>query len=1346
MKEYNISLGLDGDKLFKNFKETIGLLEKIEASSGEVGKTMDEAFSKGTKASEEFESKIKTTSKNIESIKEVGKIAGKDIGDALSGKSANSSDFTKKIETFKKGISEISTKKSFSLKIEDSAVKELKDVTNYLKENFDSIQSELNAGVAKFEANIEANQQNIKALNTDIKSLEETIEGLAPSISKLNLEDELNSAKQALQEELAILDQNKQGVKELEDANKNLASEINNASNVIKQFEDNSESTDGKLKSLKSQLREIKSELAQLEMNGQAESEQFRQLSARAGELEDQIGDTNAQIRILASDTAKFDALIEGASGLVGAFAVAQGAIGLFGEENEELEKALLKVNSAMAILQGLQQVANTLNKDSAFSVIFLRNSRVTDVAATAAQTAATTTQTAAQIEATAVTAALSAATEVSSVVVGSNAAASIAAATAASAQAAANTAATAATTANTGATAANTVVAVDAAAAAAALSAAEAALTSALVAEAEAEVAATAATLARITANTEEAISAEAAAVATLAQATAARQLAAGDVAAAAAAVANTTAQGASTVAMGGASIAANILGFALKAIGIGLIITAVAALVEYWDELTDAMKKLLPAGQSIGKMFDTLKSYAFGVGEAILKALITPVNAMMKILDGDIKGAFDAIKAGYNVVDNFQTGFNRQQKRNQEKYENEREAAAIKAAKRELERRKNRGEDVYKQEQALFAREITLLKKTREKTEEVEIAMQDAQDKRIAEFRKKREDDRKKAEADAKKKADEAEKKRKEEEKRNNDLVIKYGDELSKIKLENEKQTSESQIKMIRNEARLRIEAIERENATTAAAKQKAAELIAEINKKAKADELEVEQKAAKEKFDLQLAKDKQLAELKKDGLSKDIELLKLNSTEQIEVIREKYKDDEATQKALIETVQSNLAKKEIEIKNKYAAETLKTDEEKAILGVELASTYAKKTEETERQKQIALLRVKLEFAVKNLNQIIDDGTEETKIRKLNAEKAVNEAQESVKEAVKKNKNRDFDFLDFLGIGEGLEPEDRQKLRDSINQSAEILKEFTSFMIDNYQEQMDAKAQQVEQTQSEIDDLESQLEDEKSLRDQGLANNVEVIEAEIAEKERQKEEQIRQEEELLEKKKNMQKVQLALDTVSQLSGLITASVNIFEGFSTIPIVGIPLAIAMIGLMFGTFVATKAKAAQAINQQTVQHGEGGEISGKSHSQGGEKYYNADGSKVKELEDGEFVVRKRQYGKFGKLVRAINDNDFSRLTVNDYAVAEMFRGMGFDFDTGVQDVKNLQLTLMTMGYSSNESQHLAEISEGIAQLVEAEKNTPKSWSDGVYNYLKVGIKIKKTRLIPVKTEENEDTE
>ena len=384
---------------------------------------------------------------------------------------------------------------------------------------------------------------------------------------------------------------------------------------------------------------------------------------------------------------------------------------------------------------------------------------------------------------------------------------------------------------------------------------------------------------------------------------------------------------------------------------------------------------------------------------------------------------------------------------------------------------------------------------------------------------------------------------------------------------------------------------------------------------------------------------------------------------------------------------------------------------------------------------------MNVKAEFARRSLELLISQGSDENSLEVLNAKKAVQDTQNAVNEAVANNNGKDFDFMDFLGIGEGLEDGERQRLKKAINQSMEVLKDFTSFMIDNIDQQMEKKQEEREQTQTEIDDLEDQLEEEKELRDNGFANNVELIEAELAEKQKQKDEQIRQEQEMLEKKKTMQKVQLALDTASQLSGLVTASVDIFKGFAKIPVVGIPLAISMIGLMFGTFVASKAKALQSINQQSVSYGEGGEISGRSHAQGGEKYYNADGSKVRELEDGEFVVRKKQYKKFNSLVKAINNDDFSNLSINDYAISEMFRSLGFDFNTGVDEARNLQLTLMTMGYSSGESKHLAEISNGIAQLVDAEKNTPKSWSDGVFNYLKDGGKIRKTRIIPLKIED-----
>ena len=96
-KEYLIGLGIDGKDLFKNLKDTIGVLEQVEAKSGEVGKTLDEAFDKGVQASNDFDKKMQNTSKNLEAVREMGKIAGKERAEALSGKNINTSDIKKKL-------------------------------------------------------------------------------------------------------------------------------------------------------------------------------------------------------------------------------------------------------------------------------------------------------------------------------------------------------------------------------------------------------------------------------------------------------------------------------------------------------------------------------------------------------------------------------------------------------------------------------------------------------------------------------------------------------------------------------------------------------------------------------------------------------------------------------------------------------------------------------------------------------------------------------------------------------------------------------------------------------------------------------------------------------------------------------------------------------------------------------------------------------------------------------------------------------------------------------------------------------------------------------------------------
>lgn len=118
------------------------------------------------------------------------------------------------------------------------------------------------------------------------------------------------------------------------------------------------------------QLRAMRERLMEMEDAGEFGTEAFVNLSIAAANLEDQIGDTQQRIRFLASDTKELDAAIGLGDGLAGSFYIATSAAELFGDDLEGLQKAFYKVQSVMAIVNGLQQVSNALNKDSNVNVV----------------------------------------------------------------------------------------------------------------------------------------------------------------------------------------------------------------------------------------------------------------------------------------------------------------------------------------------------------------------------------------------------------------------------------------------------------------------------------------------------------------------------------------------------------------------------------------------------------------------------------------------------------------------------------------------------------------------------------------------------------------------------------------------------------------------------------------------------------------------------------------------------------------------------------------------------------------------------------------------------------------
>jgi len=125
-------------------------------------------------------------------------------------------------------------------------------------------------------------------------------------------------------------------------------------------------------KSLTGQLRGLKGELAALEIAGQEGTDAFNQLLISAAKLEDQIGDTRARVKILASDTFKFDAAVGATQALASGFELAQGAAALFGSESEDLQKAIVKITAATAVANSVNQLASIVKEENAFKTAVL--------------------------------------------------------------------------------------------------------------------------------------------------------------------------------------------------------------------------------------------------------------------------------------------------------------------------------------------------------------------------------------------------------------------------------------------------------------------------------------------------------------------------------------------------------------------------------------------------------------------------------------------------------------------------------------------------------------------------------------------------------------------------------------------------------------------------------------------------------------------------------------------------------------------------------------------------------------------------------------------------------------
>ena len=133
-------------------------------------------------------------------------------------------------------------------------------------------------------------------------------------------------------------------------------------------------------------------------------------------------------------------------------------------------------------------------------------------------------------------------------------------------------------------------------------------------------------------------------------------------------------------TIAQKAAAMASKGLRIALSSIGIGLLISAIGYLISNWKEVVGWFTKTFPILNNLGGAFDRIKQIAAGVGNSILKFVVTPFKVLASVINDALSGNWGSLAdnakkvaaEGINIKENYKEGVKWQQKQ-----QNNRDAA---------------------------------------------------------------------------------------------------------------------------------------------------------------------------------------------------------------------------------------------------------------------------------------------------------------------------------------------------------------------------------------------------------------------------------------------------------------------------------------------------------------------------------------------------------------------------------------------------------------------------------------------------------------------------------------------
>lgn len=770
---------------------------------------------------------------------------------------------------------------------------------------------------------------------------------------------------------------------------------------------------------------------------------------------------------------------------------------------------------------------------------------------------------------------------------------------------------------------------------------------------------------------------------------------------------------------AMEGASVVARLFGTALKGIGIGLIIGAIASLIAYFIRFQSGIDKVQQVVAGAVGAFDKLAQSAALVGQSLVK-----------VFSGDFEGAANGIRQAFSLTAQDLLNAATAAAQLEKQFQQLRDAtitAGVEIARQrtELSALKNVVDDdtqaigkriqvqqsaanVSKQiaqqefDLALQRQQLTqkdflantenLAKKEEAAKAEIELQKASLELNNVVYDNEQKARELRKAAAEENRKAAEARKKALEEEAK---LLAKINKDLENLRLQ------------------ALGEGLDRDLAET----NKRFDDLAKISEEGvkKLNEIEArrgltpEEIAKREEFK---ALSKQIEEQR---LGELLDVITEFNEKEIEIANEQ----EERKKALAER-DLDRAVKSVEAEKQLKDEQINlTEQQNKKYLLELARRGASEKEIKEAEAELdvfiqaARLQNELEFQ-QNLLALTDKSNTE-QVQQIEATIATIQAKITNLQ-IDPPKQKGKGIFGLLGIDD---PDAQAAIKDATETLVSAINEVS-------QARIDAAAAEVERIDELIGKQEEAVSREAELAKEGLANDLATEKARLAELKKQRDAAAKEE-------AKARRAQILLDSVTQISSLVTASANIFKAVSSIGPFGVPLAIGLIAAMFAFFAAAKAKALSAASAPKLR--KGGRLEGPSHELGGVPIHDHEGNVMAIGEGKEWVIATNQSIEHDRFLSRLNKGEFKGVNLDAIAADKKRLNPASE---AVPRIREIERQKAEIGDAQHWQAMKAAYSEGAEKIVKAIDGKPTAypWKNGYIKETKKGNVVERRKVLP----------